>query len=216
MGTMYEFSKLRNKYRIVFERVLEDCNFYYGYENEISFKDLYDREFKITLDGKKMKIIKDFDNYSSIENIEFPDKYNNYIRSVETIIEKIDNKNKVEVIQRFYDRTNRNNEEYFVVNLFYNIRFNNNISNFECHLLGDDVITEVNHEDISYLYSKINGSRKIEKIFDLYRGENSPLIRLELKDIINGNLNEKCFNYRENVMLKEVDNVSKVKVYEKI
>ena len=86
------------------------------------------------------------------------------------------------------------------------------------YILGDEVIAEVDHEDISNLYTGIKGSRKVEKIFDLYRGKRSRLIRLELKDISEGILDEKCFNYIENAFGKEqeTDTVGNSKVYEKI
>lgn len=217
MGNMYEFSKLRNNYKTVFDRALEGCSFYYAYEHEIAFIDVYDRVFKIYVDGNKVKIVRDFDDYSSIENIEFPDKYNSYIRSVETTVEKKENDNRVEVIQRFYGKKKRN-DDYFVVNLFANTRTSNSSSDFECHILGDEVIAEVDHEDISNLYTGIKGSRKVEKIFDLYRGKRSRLIRLELKDISEGILDEKCFNYIENAFGKEQETytVGNSKVYEKI
>jgi len=216
MGIMYEFSKLRNSYRIVFDRVLEGCSFYYGYDDEISFKDLYDREFKIYLDGKKIKIVKDFGNYTSIENIVFPGKYNDNIRSVETIVDE----NKVEVIHRFYNKPKDNNDNFYVVNLFSNTRYNNeNInSNFECHMSENNSIVEVDNMDISYLYDEIKGSKRIEKIFDLYRGERTSLIRRELKDMDDGNLNKECFNYRENVIIKnkKIETVENSKVYKKV
>ena len=115
---------------------------------------------------------------------------------------------KVDEIRRFYKKSNEDNI-YYVTDLLFDTKIGTNeefeIKNsFEAHsresMVGDIKISTTkvsyNKNDISGMYRKVEGPSRVEKVFDLYRGNACLNIAREIMLMNNGLLDEKCFDYR--------------------
>lgn len=197
---------IRNKYKVLFDRVFDGCEFFKVEGNTYHFITEDGFKMKLTIGGNTILVNKDLEGKEVVEFIELPDEDRNFVSSMEMITENLENGIKVDEIRRFYGKQEDGN--YYVIDLYHdskcgNKKFNGFHNSFECHMRVmdhnghkvDTSITRYNHRDITKLYRTISGPYRVEKIFDLYNGNYTKLIDKELKLIDLGILDEKCFDY---------------------
>ncbi len=197
---------IRNKYNVLFDRVLAGCEFIKAEGNTYHFITEDGFKMKLTIGGNTILVNKELDGKEVVEFIELPDDEKKYVSSMEMITENLENGIKVDEIRRFYEKQKDGN--YYVIDLYHDSKcgdkeFNGFHNSFECHMRVMDhnghkvntSITRYNHRDITKLYRIVSGPYRVEKIFDLYNGRYTKLIDKELKLIELGILDEKCFDY---------------------
>ena len=205
---MNELTMNIQKYPELFSRITNGWEGLYT-EKERTYYLLFDGYVvKIRFGGNVITVNKVVDGVETIEFIELPNDKHNEISSMEMISENIDDCFKVDEIRRFYKKSKEDNN-YHVTDLYFNTKIGTNKSfdinnSFEAHskeykLDGNIInITRVsyNKNDISSMYKKVEGPSRVEKIFDLYRGNANINIAREIMLMNNGLLDEKCFDYR--------------------
>lgn len=205
---MERLNELKKKYNVLFDRILKNTEFIKLEDNTYSFMTEEGNLLKLTIGGNNILINKELGDKESVEFIELPDDDIKFLSSVEVISQELDNGIIVDEIRRFYGKTNYD-DNYYVIDLYYDTKCGNNKffelhNSFETHMRVMDhngykvntSITRYNHRDISKLYRSVSGPYRLEKIFDLYNGNNTKLIENEMKLIESGLLNEKCFDYK--------------------
>lgn len=205
---MERLNDLREKYHVLFDRVLSGYEFVKKEDNSYHFINEEGLKLKLTIGGDTILVDKEMNGKEGIEFIELPGEGTKFVSSMEMIIEKLDEGIKVDEIRRFYGKTSYD-DNYYVTDLYHdskcgNKEFDGFHNSFESHMRVMDhnghkvntSITKYNYRDISKLYRGVSGPFRVEKIFDLYNGNNTKLIEKELTLIELGLLDQKCFDYK--------------------
>ena len=204
---MNELTMNIQKYPVLFSRITNGWEGLYT-EKERTYRLLFDGYVvKIRFGGNVITVNKVVDNIETVEFIELPDEKHKDIRSMEMITEQKDNFLKVDEIRRFYKKSKEDNN-FYVTDLYFDTKCGTNTefelkNSFEAHsresMVGDIKISTTkvsyNRNDISGMYKKVEGPTRVEKIFDLYRGNANINIAREMMLLNNGLLDEKCFDY---------------------
>ena len=200
---MKDINELKVKYTRLFSRILNGYVYFYNSGDKYYFVDSYGNDLTMIIDGNSLVVKKD----NSTELIELPDEEDKYIRSIEIITDERDNGKIVNEIQRFYSKPDENSD-YYVSDLYqitkcFNIEDKCIKDDFECHTRKDGDVVRYNNKDISFIYRGIEGPLRLEKILDLYNGNMTPLVDIDLDYIDSGLLDSRCFNYRQTNGMKK-------------
>lgn len=216
---MERLNEIIKKYNVLFDRALAGYECIKKEDNTYKFVNSEGTLLKLTIGGNTILINKVVDGKDALEFIELPDERVKFVSSMEMIIEELEDGIKVDEIRRFYGKTNYDDDNYYVTDLYHdtkcgNKEFDGFHNSFESHMRVMDhngykvntSVTRYNHRDISRLYRTITGPYRVEKIFDLYNGNNTKMIDKELELIELGVLDQKCFDYKTYNGVREQEN----------